>query len=139
MDYLVWEGYLKSTGGDYPVLQLTPRYLEITKQKKNLLMKLPKLLQPTEKPEKVSSANSQGNYDDELFQRLRELRSRLAHRKGVPAFVVFSDATLRDMCRTRPTDNESFLAVSGVGTLKMEQYAIAFTEVIRTYLAEKSR
>jgi ATP-dependent DNA helicase RecQ len=139
MDYLLWEGYLMSSGGDYPVLQLAPRYPEITKDKKSVLMKLPKILPPTEKPEKFSSAGGTENYDDELFQRLRLLRSRLANSRGVPAFVVFSDATLRDMCRIKPTDRESFLEVSGVGSLKMEQYADKFTELIRLYLDEKSR
>jgi ATP-dependent DNA helicase RecQ len=53
--------------------------------------------------------------------------------------VVFSDATLRDMCRLLPEDNEAFLEVSGVGTRKMEQYGEAFTAVIRAYLAESEQ
>ena len=55
----------------------------------------------------------------------------------MPGFVIFSDATLRDMCRVMPTDDAQFLSVSGVGTTKLEKYGEAFMGVIRDYLAEQ--
>lgn len=51
--------------------------------------------------------------------------------------MIFSDATLRDMCRVMPTDDVQFLSVSGVGTTKLEKYGEAFMGVIRDYLAEQ--
>ncbi len=64
--------------------------------------------------------------DEELFQRLRALRKRIADREGVPAYVVFSDATLRDMATRRPKDEAAMLDVSGVGPVKWERYGEDF-------------
>ena len=66
--------------------------------------------------------------DEELFQRLRALRKRLAGEKGVPPYVIFSDATLRAMVRRKPRDREALLQVPGVGTTKLERYGDAFLE-----------
>ncbi|MDR2070456.1 MAG: DNA helicase RecQ [Treponema sp.] len=68
-----------------------------------------------------------------LLEKLRELRARLAQEKRVPAYIIFSDASLRDMCRKMPETSEQFLDVSGVGSLKMEKYGDAFTAVIREW------
>ena len=64
--------------------------------------------------------------DEALFERLRDLRRRLADAAGVPAFVVFSDAALVDMCDKLPHDDETFLSVSGVGKAKLDQYGKVF-------------
>jgi ATP-dependent DNA helicase RecQ len=68
-----------------------------------------------------------------LFLRLKELRSRLAQEINAPAYIVFSDASLRDMCRKRPQNPEQFLSVAGVGAVKLEKYGDAFLAVIREY------
>jgi ATP-dependent DNA helicase RecQ len=72
-------------------------------------------------------------FDEDLFETLRALRRRLADESGVPAFVVFSDAALRDMCRVIPNNEESFLSVSGVGKVKLEQYGDIFINAIREW------
>ncbi len=64
--------------------------------------------------------------DEELFQRLRLLRKRLADDAGVPPYVVFSDATLRAMVRLRPQTPDELLGVSGVGEVKLERYGSEF-------------
>jgi ATP-dependent DNA helicase RecQ len=69
--------------------------------------------------------------DEALFLRLKELRSRLAQEIKSPAYIVFSDASLRDMCRKRPLSREAFLNVAGVGAVKLEKYGEAFMTVIR--------
>ncbi|HIF06521.1 MAG TPA: ATP-dependent DNA helicase RecQ [Gemmatimonadetes bacterium] len=61
-----------------------------------------------------------------LFQCLRELRKSLADQQGVPAYIVFSDKTLRAMAEAAPSTPEELLAVSGVGPLKLERYGEAF-------------
>jgi ATP-dependent DNA helicase RecQ len=68
--------------------------------------------------------------DEDLFQRLRALRRELADERGVPAYVVFSDATLRDMARARPADQAALLAVPGVGAIKLERYGEAFLALL---------
>ncbi len=66
-----------------------------------------------------------------LFEDLKALRRRLADAKGVPAYVVFSDATLIAMAATRPQDEAELLDISGVGPKKLESYGLAFLEVLR--------
>ena len=66
-----------------------------------------------------------------LFERLRGLRKRLADEQGVPAYVVFSDATLLEMAATRPRDESALLAVSGVGPAKLERYGEEFLALLR--------
>jgi len=68
--------------------------------------------------------------DDALFQALRELRSRLAVDRRVPAYVVFSDATLLEMARRRPGSHAELLSISGVGTTKLERYGDVFLAAI---------
>ena len=69
----------------------------------------------------------------ELFQRLRALRARIARMQGVPAYVVFTDKTLREMALTRPTDLRAFQAVSGVGASKAERYGRQFLAEIAAF------
>jgi ATP-dependent DNA helicase RecQ len=68
--------------------------------------------------------------DEGLFQALRELRSQLAVDRRVPAYVVFSDATLLEIARRRPASHAELLAVSGVGTAKLERYGDVFLAAI---------
>ena len=72
-------------------------------------------------------------FDEALFNLLKNLRKTVADKKAVPAFVVFSDATLREMCRVKPTNNEEFLEVSGVGIKKLEEYGPVFLKAINLY------
>ncbi len=64
--------------------------------------------------------------EEALYLRLKDLRKRLADARGVPAYVVFTDATLQAMARFRPQTPEHFLALSGVGLKKLQQYGEAF-------------
>jgi superfamily II DNA helicase RecQ len=66
----------------------------------------------------------------EVFEKLRALRRRLADAEGVPAYIVFSDAVLRSMALMRPRYLEQLLLVPGVGPVKLERYGAAFLEVI---------
>ncbi|MBI5156914.1 MAG: ATP-dependent DNA helicase RecQ [Acidimicrobiia bacterium] len=65
-----------------------------------------------------------------LFESLKALRRRLADERGVPAYVVFSDATLLAMADARPTTPAGLLAIPGVGPVKLERYGEAFLEVL---------
>jgi ATP-dependent DNA helicase RecQ len=69
--------------------------------------------------------------DDPLFEALRALRRSLADERGVPAYVVFSDATLLAMAQAHPRTPSGLLAVPGVGPVKLERYGAAFLEVLR--------
>ena len=68
--------------------------------------------------------------EEGLYRDLKALRKRLADAKGVPAYVIFSDATLQQMARFRPGTEAEFLALSGVGPKKLEQYGEAFLRLL---------
>ena len=69
--------------------------------------------------------------DTDLFERLRALRREIAQRESVPPYVVFSDATLREMARLKPRDEEGLLEVKGVGETKLARYGELFLKAIR--------
>jgi superfamily II DNA helicase RecQ len=77
-----------------------------------------------------SRGASAGYLDEGLFAKLKELRTRLAQEARVPPYIIFSDASLRDMCRKRPINREQFLQVSGVGSIKLEKYGEQFIALI---------
>lgn len=116
---------------EYMTCALTPAANEFIKSRSTLIMKLPKEKQP-EKPAQTSSAEENA----ELMKRLKSLRTKLASALGVPAYVVFSDASLREMSVKMPQTNEEFLSVSGVGSRKAERYGRKFMEVISEYKSE---
>ena len=64
---------------------------------------------------------------------LKVLRRGLADAREVPAFVIFSDATLREMARRRPSDKKSLLQVSGIGQRKAADFGKDFLRLIRDY------
>ena len=71
----------------------------------------------------------------ELFEELRVLRKQLASERKVPAYIVFNDATLRDMATALPADREELLAINGVGAKKIDSYGDEFLAAIATWLA----
>ena len=66
-----------------------------------------------------------------MFEQLRELRREIATSRGVPAYVVFSDATLLEMAETIPTSPQALLDISGVGPRKLERYGERFLSLLR--------
>ena len=66
-----------------------------------------------------------------LFEALRALRRTIAEERGVPPYLIFSDASLRDMARLRPRTLEQFLEVKGVGEWKLETFGERFLALIR--------
>jgi ATP-dependent DNA helicase RecQ len=73
-----------------------------------------------------------GDGDNALFQALRALRKRLADEAGMPPYIIFNDASLRDMAQRQPTTLEEFSTIAGVGQAKLARYGDQFVELIRT-------
>ncbi|MBS3763116.1 MAG: HRDC domain-containing protein, partial [Planctomycetes bacterium] len=71
--------------------------------------------------------------DGELFEHLRELRKKLADNRRVPAYIIFNDASLREMAGRKPETKEEFLQIKGVGKKKCRQYAKTFLSAIATF------
>ena len=76
---------------------------------------------------------------DDLFERLRVLRKQLADEQNVPPYVVFTDSSLEEMSRLRPTTPEAFRNVSGVGDRKLQLFGKRFMEVIAGFLTGQAR
>ena len=95
---------------------------------KDIAAELKKAPPPRRKNTAVASQLS--DRDGELLQSLKTLRMTLAREKSVPAYVIFSDATLIDMARKRPSGKAQMLSVSGVGDVKFERYGEAFLGLI---------
>ncbi len=91
------------------------------------------IVQPP-KPERRRSRGGEANpVGDPLFEALRELRRDLAAEGQVPPYVIFHDATLREMAETRPSSLAELGAISGVGAKKLEAYGEAFLQVVRRH------
>ncbi len=71
--------------------------------------------------------------DRGLFEHLRQVRRGIARQRGVPAFVIFGDATLRDMARRRPGSVPAFRSLYGVGDAKLTQFGSRFIGEITAY------
>jgi ATP-dependent DNA helicase RecQ len=82
---------------------------------------------------KLDVKDQPDNIDENLFDKLRKLRKETAAKESVRAYIVFSDESLRDMCRKKPVSLVQFSRVNGVGNLKLEKYGEAFTDLIREY------
>ncbi len=80
--------------------------------------------------DRVAEPGPLSDEGEALFQRLREVRKSIADQQSVPAYIVFSDKTLRAMAEARPSTPQELLAVSGVGPLKLERYGQVFMEVV---------
>jgi ATP-dependent DNA helicase RecQ len=77
--------------------------------------------------------------DESLFERLRALRRQLADERGVPAYIIFSDVSLREMARNYPTNMGEFRRIGGVGEQKLKDFAEPFLSEIRAYLTTNER
>jgi len=131
IEQLVAQGCLSRTK-QYKMLKLTRNGADVLRGEGR-----PRLSRPPEDRVKTAAIEEKSweDVDPELFEHLRALRKDLAGRRGVPAFMVFSDATLRDMCRRRPRDADEFRQVKGVGEVKCRRYADPFTEAIHEFEA----
>jgi ATP-dependent DNA helicase RecQ len=155
LDHLIAQGYLRVEEGEYPVVDSTPRSREILAGERPLTMMLPR-----EAPRPRSAGTNRADpgrslpqfivtrvigqqdvfpgpgeggpagEDEVLLTKLKELRRSLAQAGRVPAYIVFSDAALRDMCRKRPLTEAAFLSVAGVGEAKLRKYGEAFIRLI---------
>lgn len=89
--------------------------------------------------EKIKPVASASKADESLFEQLRILRRSIAKEIGKPAFVVFSDTTLKDMTVKIPANMDEFLDVSGVGEYKADMYGETFINAIASYLSGKKK
>jgi ATP-dependent DNA helicase RecQ len=130
---LVRLGFLKQDPQRFNTLQLTPEGREALRSREKII--LTRSLQQSESKHREGEIEC----DESLFERLRDLRKKLADERNVPAYVVFSDVSLRHMAREYPTSPHEFARISGVGERKRADFGHLFTTEITAYLEENPR
>ena len=134
--FLITEGYIESLGDKFPVLALSPRANHVLFEGKKVEIK--RKIEKIDVSSKRGSKSYNEDYDVKLFELLRLLRKDISESEGVPPFVVFSDATLKQMCIYFPTDTASMLNISGVGINKFEKYGSLFIKSISKYITDNN-
>ena len=114
--------------GAFQTLQLTADAVEVLKSKKLVDIKSSRL--QINVKEKAIKQAQEFEYDEELFEELRAKRAELASEMGVPAYIIFSDKTLKHLANDKPHDKESMLEVNGIGAKKYEQFGEEFLSLI---------
>ena len=129
IEQLAAQGCIKKTD-EYKILKVTEKGWLVLKGKETPRLLKPALRLPKERKVSKIAMDSWEGVDERLFEELRKLRRKFADEKGVPAYIVFSDATLRDMARKKPATKEEMLRVNGVGEAKLKRYGLNFLNVI---------
>ncbi len=130
---LLHQKVLLQDEGQYTVLKLAPAAQEVLQGKRTLHMKRAEV---KEEPTKTDFLQEIGEHTV-LYQRLFELRKTLANERHIPAYMVFSNKTLTEMCVWLPQTVEGFRNISGVGEVKAQQYGPLFVEVVAAYCKER--
>ena len=138
LDALEEAGYLATTDGQYPTVFSTEEGRRwLLRDRTPFEVKVPKRLPKRDVAVQGRSSRSRRTSDvglspadQDLYEELRALRSAIASDEEVPAYIVFSNATLADMAARRPRTPEELLQVSGVGRVKAERYGERFLSCI---------
>ena len=133
---LTARGFLSASQDGFPTLSLTEQGRRtLTEREHVFLTRAPRKAKSTEwVPGATSRAGDDGDFDRELFEALRVLRRQIAEERDVPAYVVFSDVTLRHMAREAPADAAAFRRISGVGDKKALEFGDRFISEIREFM-----
>ena len=129
IDFLAGEGYLTVSAGKFPLLGVSERGIAVLQGREKVWRRAPL------SADKQNISHSVA-FNLELFEELRTLRLDIAKSEGVPPFMIFSDASLKDMTRVMPLDEERFLEVSGVGQVKLKKYGQVFLKALNAYNKE---
>jgi len=139
IEQLVGQEYLTKSG-EYNVLQVTPLGWQLLRGEVQPRLTKPAAPVATAAPgsrkRRTVADDSWEGVDRELFDELRKLRRERAEDLGVPAYIVFGDASLRDMARKRPTTLAGFRGVKGVGDKKTADFGAEFTGLIGAFCRE---
>jgi ATP-dependent DNA helicase RecQ len=134
---LVANGLLVTDPDGYGVLRLAPAARAVLRGEAKVSLRKPaskeerRATRKTVRGERTRQSLDIAPHEAPLWDALRATRAHLAREQGVPAYVIFHDATLLEMLRTRPRNAEELSAISGVGTAKLERYGGAFLATVR--------
>jgi ATP-dependent DNA helicase RecQ len=135
---LVVRGFLRVDLEGYSALQLTDLCRPVLKGEQELHLRKEEVKAPSLKGSKAGSKKSAGKVqiapeDKGLWEELRECRKYLSEEHNVPPYVIFHDATLKEMLDVMPMSGSELLTLTGVGDSKLEKYGADFIEIICRY------
>ena len=135
---LVVRGFLRVDLEGYSALQLTDLCRPVLKGEQELHLRKEEVKAPSLKGSKAGGKKSAGKVqiapeDQELWEELRECRKYLSEEHNVPPYVIFHDATLKEMLDVMPMSGSELLTLTGVGDSKLEKYGADFIEIICRY------
>ena len=132
---LVVRGLLRVDIEGYSALQLTDLCRPVLKGEQSLFLRIEEIKAPSAKKAGSKSARKAqiAPEDQELWDELRECRKMLSDEFNVPPYVIFHDATLKEMLDTLPTSEADLLTITGVGESKLEKYGGDFLDILRRY------
>jgi len=129
---LIHLGYLVQDFTRFGALGLSPAARPVLKGETRVILGLPRDVAKVEEKSRRKSGAGEGAHRA-LFEELRTVRKQIADAASVPPFVVFSDATLVEMAKSRPRDERELLSISGVGEHKLRRYGAQFLAAIDEY------
>jgi ATP-dependent DNA helicase RecQ len=136
---LIGQGMLLQVGDEYPLLRLNEASWEVMRGERPVrLIQLARRKKGEKPAASQADRTSWEGVDRDLFEALRILRRDLAGARGVPPYVIFSDTTLREMARLRPSTLDRLRQVYGVGDAKLREYGEAFLECLRSHCRQHS-
>jgi Superfamily II DNA helicase len=130
---LVAKGYIMVTADEYPVLKLTSAASGILKGNETVFHKKHLLNIKAANKKYSGKAKPPVDCDEALFEELRTLRRSIAQEKGLPPYVIFPDATLKEMAAYFPRSEAEFLQINGVGQARYDHYGAVFIEAIKSF------
>jgi ATP-dependent DNA helicase RecQ len=134
---LIHQGLVEEFGHEFPVLRLNEASRAVLKGERKVMFAVAPKAEKKKRTRSAAGGETATPEGDALFEVLRSLRKQLADQQGVPPYVVFSDASIRQMAERQPLTSTAFLDISGVGSRKLAQYGAAFTAAIRSFLVDK--
>ena len=126
-------GFIEASPGKFATLELTASGFATLRNRESITLTKPFDTPVTKRRKRAGEIEC----DEDLFDRLRALRRKLADDRNVPAYVIFSDASLREMAHSCPPDLTQFAQISGVGHQKQKTFGEAFVAVIKGYVEEQ--
>ena len=134
IDFMLEKGYLSVKGDKYGVLVPCRKAGPLLRGEETLTMRMPKP-KPKEEPRRKKPLAAE--IDEGLMGELKALRLELAKAQSVPAYVIFTDASLREMCAAMPETLAEFSDIPGVGAAKLDRYGAVFVDLISQYKNRK--
>lgn len=134
------DGFLSQSDGKYPLLSVTLKGMEVLAGKRRAIQEVVVTKKATKGETRPKAAPIEGDAKEKnrpLFEALRQLRFTLSKEAHIPPFVIFSDATLWELAKMRPTTKDDLMNVKGIGSFKRDKYGDAFLQAIADFIKQE--